>query len=90
MWHNFEKKNKTNPRASLLQHVTQNHKDILKQKPILDDCFQITFLEQPPNYQLDWFENKWHTTVKATLNIQKIIIPFVKYNTLKFIYTFYC
>lgn len=76
-WKKFDC-NVQNEQASLLIHYTKLHPSALNNYPVLSQCFKVTFVDQPPQHLLDKFENQWQTRIKATINISKMIIPFVK------------
>jgi len=90
-WNNNQKKhtgnNKQNhnlnkDRAALFNHFLIKHKDITQDKnKALDitDCYNVIFLQEPTNTcNLDFLESKWISKLKATININKTIIPEIK------------
>ena len=79
---NKQNHNLSKDRAALFNHFLIKHKYITQDKNMdldITDCYNVIFLQEPTNtYNLDFLESKWISKLKATININKTIIPEIK------------
>ena len=61
---------------ALSRHYSEDHGTIIK--PPLHEAFTVTFVEQPSCHSLDICENKLYHLIDAQINIQNMILPYVK------------
>lgn len=76
-WNKFEYSQR-NDKAALLRHYASKHGAALRNKPEIAECFSVVFVEQPPMEKLDLCEAKWMQRTKATINIQRKVLPRVR------------
>jgi len=61
---------------ALWWHYSENHGTI--NKPPLHEAYTVTFVKQPSCHSLDICENKLYHLIDAQINIQNMILPYVK------------
>jgi len=59
----------------LIKHYTMKQPAISDNLPLLPNCYKVTFVEQPPRENLDWCEDKWIHWIKASINLDRMILP---------------
>ena len=61
--------------GALIKHHTMKHPAISDNLPFLPNCYKVTFVEQSPCENLDWCEDKWIHRIKASINLDRMILP---------------
>ena len=77
IWNQFKYDN-IGDKAALLHHFHTFHRFTPQTKPDIDDCFFVTFVEQPPKYLLSIYENIWLDKLNDTTNTNKMLLPSIK------------
>ena len=77
-WKSFFVNGEGVEKSALLQHYVKHHEITLTTNPELENSFKVIFVEEPPVESLDVHENLWLIRIKATINIQKMILPPVR------------
>ena len=77
IWNQFKYDN-IDDKAALLHHYHTFHQLTLQTKPDIADCFFVTFVGQTPKHLLSIYENIWLDKLKATININKMLLPSIK------------
>ena len=63
-------------KAALLPHFHNHHKNFIISHPDISECYHVIFLQEPGYYHnLDISESKWITKLKATININRTLLP---------------
>ena len=74
-WKNNNTQNHTD-KAALLLHFHNHHKNFISSHPDISECYHVIFLQEPRYYHnLDISESKWIRKLKATININKTLLP---------------
>jgi len=60
--------------GALIKHYTMKHPAISDNLPLLPNCYKVAFVEQPPCDNLDWCEDKWMHRIKASINLDRMIL----------------
>jgi len=68
-----------NPQAEgwgdlIKQFIMKHRDDINNNLPLLSDCYQATFVEQPQCENLERCDIKWIYRVKAPINLDRMIL----------------
>ena len=67
--------NKHNDNVALRKHFEKFHREFILQNPDISECYSVIFVAKPEPHRLNFYEAKWHRTLNATINIQKMILP---------------
>ena len=78
IWNQFKYDN-IDDNAALLHHYHTFHRPTLQTKPDIADRFFATFVDQPPKHLLSIYENIWLDQLNATININKMPLPAIKW-----------
>jgi len=64
--------------GALIKHYTMKHPAISDNLPLLANCYKVTFVEQPPCENLGCCEDKWMHRIKASINLDRMILPDIR------------
>ena len=64
------------------------HPAINDDLPLLPNCYKVTFVEQSPCENLDWCEDKRIHRVKASINLDRMILPDIRWFQVLFLIQF--
>ena len=74
-WKNNNTQNRTD-KVALLLHFHNHHKNFISLHPDISECYHVIFLQEPKYYHnLDISESKWIKKLKATININRTLLP---------------
>jgi len=72
-WNNWHKST-GKEECALIKHYTTKHSVINDNLPLLPNCYKVTFVEQRPCENLDWCGDKRMHRIKASINLDRMIL----------------
>ena len=67
---------KVDDKAALVKHYARFHADMFNAALEFHEAWTVVFLDCPANpAELDLYENRWLDNLKASVNIQKMVLP---------------
>ena len=74
-WKSKKTQNYTD-KAALLLHFHNYHKNLISSHAHISECYHVKCFHKPSNYPiLDISQSKWINKLKATMNINRILLP---------------